>query len=183
MKLLLPTVATLFLANTALAQGPDNPEGFYVGVGLGNYEQEIEDFEDANFDFDEEESATRIFAGWRVNQFFSAQLDHYDFDETSAPVGLFNVSTDTEGWAPSVTGTLPLGPVDLYARVGILFYDLRVGVDNNSVFDDSGDDPVYAAGLGLTFAERLAVNLEYEIIDIEQFDKSEALWVMLGWRF
>jgi len=178
-------IAMLLGTSVAFGQGPgpDNPEGFYIGAGLGNYEAEIDDVDDANFDFDESESALRLFAGWRFNQFFSVGLDRYDFSEAEAASDLLNVTAETEGWAPSVTGTLPLGPVDLYLRAGILFYDVEIGINDEPVFDDSGDDPVYAAGLGLAFVERLALSLEYEVIEIGEFDDSEAVWFLVGWRF
>jgi OOP family OmpA-OmpF porin len=176
-------LAMLLGANTSFAQLGDNEDGFYVGAGLGNYEAEIDDVDDADFDFDEDESALRLFAGWRFNQFISMQLDRYDFSEAATAPGLLNVTADTEGWAPSVIGTLPLGPIELYARAGILFYDVEIGINNETVFDDSGDDPVYAAGLGLTVVERLALRFEYEVIEISEFDDSEAVWVTVGWRF
>jgi hypothetical protein len=183
MKSLLSIIALLFAADAALAQPGENPRGFYLGAGLGNYEAEIEDVDDANFDFDEDDSALRLFAGWRANRFLGVQLDRYDFSEAATAPGLLNVTADTEGWAPSVLGTLPLGPVELYARAGILFYDVEIGVGDGPVFEDSGDDPVYAAGLGLTFVERLALRLEYEVIEISEFDDSEAVWLTVGWRF
>jgi len=55
---------------TALAQNADdgNNEGFYIGAGLGDFSTEIndiDDVDDVDLDFDEDEDASKIFAGWR----------------------------------------------------------------------------------------------------------------------
>jgi OOP family OmpA-OmpF porin len=173
----------MFGAQSALAQFVDNDEGFYFGGGLGNYSTEINDVDDADFDFDEDESANRIFAGWRFNNFFAVQLDRYDFSDASAAPQLLNITAETKGWTPGVTGTLPLGPIELSLRAGIMFYDVQVSLDNAPVIDDSGSEPVYAAGIGLTVLERLALKLEYEVIEISDFNDTNAVWLTAGWRF
>lgn len=179
----LSAVACLLGTDAALGQFRDNDEDFYLGAGLGNYSAEIDDVDDADFDFDEDESASRLFAGWRFNNFFAVQVDRYDFSDASSASDLLDVTAETRGWAPSVVGTLPAGPVELFARAGILFYNVEVDIDNDPVFDESGQDPVYAAGIGLTVLERLSLKLEYEVIDISEFDDSEAVWLSAGWRF
>jgi hypothetical protein len=176
-------LAKLLCTEAALGQLPDNERGFFLGAGLGNYEAEIDNVDDANFDFDEDESASRIFAGWRFNHYVSVQFDRYDFSDASTAPQLLNVTAETKGWTPSVTGTLPLGPIELSLRAGIMFYDVEVSIDNAPVIDDSGNDPVYAAGIGLTVLEHLALKLEYEIIDISDFSDTEAVWLTAGWRF
>lgn len=179
------TVALLTgtFAHGAWSQIGDNDDGFYVGAALGNFSAEIDDVDDADFDFDEDESASRIFAGWRFNRFISAEVGRYDFGEASNASTLLNVSTDTRGWAPAVVGTLPLGPVELFIRGGIIFYDIDVNIDGGEVFDESGEDPVYAAGVGFTVLERLNLKLEYEVVEISEYDDAEAVWLSAAWRF
>jgi OOP family OmpA-OmpF porin len=173
----------LLCATAALGQIPDNDEGFFLGGGLGNYSAEIDNVDDADFDFDEDESASRIFAGWRFNNFFAAQVDRYDFGEAANAPALLNVSADTKGWAPSIVGTFPLGPVELFIRGGIVFYDVEVSIDGGRVFDESGEDPVYSAGIGFTVLERLNLKLEYEVVEISEYDDAEAVWLSGAWRF
>jgi hypothetical protein len=42
---------------------------------------------------------------------------------------------------------------------------------------------VYSAGIGFTFVERFNLQLEYEVLDISEFDDSDAWWLNASWRF
>jgi hypothetical protein len=180
--------ALLLMSGAALAQ-EDEDRGFYVGGGLGDFSadiDEISDVDDADLDFDADDNAVRLYGGWRFNRFFAVQADHYDFGRSSAAAGALSVSTDTKGFAPSVVGTLPLGPIELFARAGVVFYDLELNVDddNNDIsLDESGEDLVYSAGIGFTILERLNLKAEYEVIEISELDDADAVWISANWRF
>jgi hypothetical protein len=185
---LTPVAAALLLAaGPALAADDEgNREGLYLGVGLGDFSTQIHDIDNvdnANLDFDADENATKIFAGWRFNRFFAVQLDHYDFDRSNLAIDLLDVSADTKGTAASVVGTLPIGPIELFARAGEIWYDLNVDVDGERRIDASGNDPVYSAGIGFTVAKRLNLKAEYERIKISDFDDANAVWLSASWRF
>ncbi len=99
-----------FATSTAFAQVDenDNAEGFYVGGGFGDFStkiDELDDIDNVGIDLDEDEDATKIFAGWRFNQFVAAQADYYDFGDSRAALGLLPVSSEASGIAPSVVGT------------------------------------------------------------------------------
>jgi OOP family OmpA-OmpF porin len=179
----------LVLANgTAVAQvdADDNGGGWYLGAGVGEFSTEIDeldDVDDVGIDFEEDEDATRVFAGYRFNPFLAAQADYYDFGESDTALGLLPVRSDATGIAPSIVGTLPLGPVELFARAGIVFYDLEVNLDNDNVLDETGNDPVYSVGIGITLAEHLNLKAEYEAVDIDHFDEAEGVWLTANWRF
>jgi len=49
--------------------------------------------------------------------------------------------------------------------------------------DQSDNDLVYSVGVGLTFVHRFNQQLEYEILDISEFDDSDAYWLNASWRF
>jgi hypothetical protein len=85
--------------------------------------------------------------------------------------------------APSVVGTLPLGPIELFARAGIMFYEVDLNLTGGRVIDESGEDLVWSAGIGLDVAERLNLRLEYEKIDIQELDEADALWLNVAWKF
>ncbi len=77
----------------------------------------------------------------------------------------------------------PLGPVELFARAGFIFYDVEFSSDNSNFLDSSGRDPVYSAGIGFTFLQRLSLKPEYEEIEIDEFDEADAAWLTASWRF
>jgi hypothetical protein len=178
------TVALWLAMSTAYAQ--DDEAGLYVGAGFGDFSAEIDeldDIDDVVADLDEDESATKYFVGWRFNRFLAVQADYYDLGDASAMLNGAPVTSESEGIAPSIVGTLPLAFVELFARAGILFYDLDVTLDSVSAIDESADDPVYSVGVGITVLERLNLALEYEVIDIDQFDDADAAWITAAWHF
>ena len=128
-------LAIFAFASSVLSTAPvladDNDAGgLYVGIGLGDFSTGIDDISDvdaANLEFDSDETARKIFAGWRFNRFMALQIDRVDFERSVDARNALNVvSTRAEGFAPSVVGTLPIGPLEIFARGGILWYDLAI---------------------------------------------------------
>jgi hypothetical protein len=78
---------------------------------------------------------------------------------------------------------LPLGPVELFVRGGMMFYDLNVNSNTRNLVDDSGHDPVFGAGIGVTVAKHLNLRAEYERIEINDLDDANAVWLTAAWRF
>lgn len=169
------------------AQGEGNFDGLYLGAGLGDFStdiDELDDVDDVDLDFDADENARKLFAGWRFNRFFAVQLDFIDFERSRDARDALNVvSTQSEGIAPSVVGSLPLGPIELFARAGILWYDLEIESGSTALVDDSSRDPIFGAGIGVAIAERLSLRAEYEVVEIDQLDDSHAVWLTAAWRF
>ena len=174
--------------STAPALADDNDAGgLYVGIGLGDFSTGIDDIsevDEANLDFDSDKSAERIFAGWRFNRVVALQLDRVDFKHSRDARNALNVfSTHAEGFAPSVVGTLPLGPVEVFARAGILWYDLDIDRNNTALAHNSSRDPVFGAGIGVNLGEHLNLRAEYEVVEIDGLEDPNAVWVTAAWRF
>jgi len=191
-------VLLLLTAGPALAQRGDddrdddrNNEGFYLGGGVGDFSSAVDeinsldDVDDVGIDFSDGDNATKLFAGWKFNQFFAVQGDFVDFGESSGAVSpSVRGTSDVQGLSTSVVGTLPLGPIELFARVGMMFYDVDLNLTGGRVIDESGEDLVWGAGLGFdVLDDRLNLRLEYEQIDIPQLDEADALWLTAAWKF
>jgi hypothetical protein len=194
--MLAPATALLALmAGPALAQDDDrggrNTEGFYLGGGVGDFSSAVDeinnldDVDDVGIDFSDGDNATKLFAGWRVNQFFAVQGDFVDFGESSGAVSSsVRGTSDVQGVAPSIVGTLPLGPIELFGRVGVMFYEVDLNLAGGRVIDESGEDLVWSAGIGFdVLDDRLNLRLEYEEIDIAELDEADALWLNAAWKF
>ena len=68
------------------------------------------------------------------------------------------------------------------AALVLAFYDLEVTTPNISDrIDQSDNDLVYSAGVAFTFVHRVNLQLEYEVLDISEFD--DAWWLNVSWRF
>lgn len=182
---------------TALAQD-DNTRGFYVGGGFGQFNIGIDDVDETDnavSKIDDDDHAWRIFGGYRVNQYFAAELNYVDFGENSGSTGSSssgtsgNYTADLAGFQPAIYGIVPLGPVELYGKLGYYFYDvdLSVNLDNinqdNFSADTSEEALSYGVGVGVTFFERLNAKLEYEKIDTDLIDDLDAIWLTGAWRF
>jgi opacity protein-like surface antigen len=179
------TMATLI----ALSSTPvlaDEDSGWYLGAGVGQFNVEVDEFEDvtdAVGGFDSDDTTFKVFAGWRFNPYIAVELDYLDLGNPEDKIDDRRVNADINGFAPYVVGTLPVGPVELFAKVGYLFYDVKVDVDDLTVIDDDTQDFVYGGGIGLTIFDRLNTRLEYEVIDIGAVDDANALWLSAAWRF
>ena len=192
------TVAAVLLAlmaGPALAQRDDdgpgrNLDGLYLGGGVGDFSSAVDeinnldDVDDVGIDFSDSDNAMKVFAGWRFNRFLAVQGDFVDFGDASGFVSTSAQGTsDVQGIAPSIVGTLPLGPVELFGRVGLMFYEVDLNLTGGRIIDESGEDLLWAAGIGIDIAERFNVRLEYEEIDIQELDEADALWLNVAWKF
>ncbi|WP_129776344.1 porin family protein [Peristeroidobacter soli] len=184
----------LALSSGAAYAAPENDSGFYLGGGVGQFNIEVEGldtFDDALRTLDDDDTAWQAFIGWRLNPYISLQAAYVDFgrpeDDFSSSTGNHGkFRAELSGFAPSIIGTLPLGPVELSAKLGYYIYDLKLSGDiddpelNRS---DSGEDLMYGVGLGVTFFDHLHAKLEYEKIELDRAEDSNALWLTGQWRF
>ena len=194
------TVASVILALTAgpaLAQrtrdddrAGRNLEGLYLGGGIGDFSSSIDEvnqldqIDDAGIDFTDGDNATKLFAGWNFNRYFAVQGDYVDFGDQSGAVSPSVSGTSrVKGFAPSIVGTLPIGPVELFGRIGMMFYNVDVNLNGGQLIDDSANDMVWSAGVGIDIKDRLNLRLEYEQIDIPRFDQANAVWLNAAWKF
>src|SRR5262249_35860093 len=98
----------------------------------------------------------------------------------------FNVETGIDGFAPNLVGTLPLGPLELYAKVGYFFYDLNVKVNGNKVASASGsdEDVLFGGGIGITLFQHINARLEYERVALSgAVNDADSVWITGAWRF
>jgi opacity protein-like surface antigen len=164
----------------------ENDRGLYIGAGVGQFNVEIDDIEDVGEtvgSFDSDDTTFKVFAGWRFNQFIGIEVDYIDLGAPEDTVNDLRVKAEINGIAPYLIGTIPLGPVELFAKVGYYFYDVKINAESIGTLDDSSEDLVYGAGVGITLFDHLHARLEYEIIDVSEVDDANALWLSGAWRF
>jgi len=188
----LAALMSVALVPAAFAQGQEEVSGFYVGAGAGQFNAGIDDVDDVDEaveKWSEDDTAYKIFAGYRLNRFVGFELDYVNLGKPSgSTVPGRNVDAAVDGFAPYVVGTLPLGKYfEAYGRLGYYFYDATTGVtdtlDNRVEFDEESQDLVYGAGIGANIGEKLNLRFEYEKYDLKGLDDADALWLTAGWRF
>jgi OOP family OmpA-OmpF porin len=183
-------------AGSAYAQSPENDEGLYLGLGYGAFDVQIDDIEDTDNAverIDDDDNAWKAFVGWRLNPFFAFELNYVDFGNPGDELESSGTSGDYEiemsGFQPAIYGTFPIGPIELFGKLGYYFYDVDLTID----IDDLGEDVFrsdtseeawsYGAGAGVTILDRLHLKLEYEKIDTDLIDDLDAIWASGAWRF
>jgi hypothetical protein len=177
--------ALAFVAAPAFAADDDHDSGFYLGGALGDFSANYhssDDVQDTHLNFDSND-ATRILGGWRFNPYLSVQLDYSDFGRSTTAASELGLTTTSDAWTPSVIGTLPLGPVELFAKIGESFYNVTANNNTGRLVDSSDHDPVYGVGIGITVVKRLNLSLEYERIKMNSYADADAVWLNAAWRF
>ena len=184
-------LALVALASAAGAQAQDNESGFYAGAGVGTFNVKIDNFDDIDDTidrYDSDDTAWKAFAGWRMNPYLGFELAYVNLgspdDEILPDVEL---TTETDGFAPYVVGTLPLGDwFELFAKVGYYWYDTEarlttpLGTASNS---ESNETFTWSAGAGVNVFEHFNFRLEYEQFDFDEADDASALWLTGAFRF
>lgn len=190
------TLLALTGAWSAAQAADENDRGFYVGAGVGQFNVQIDDVDDTNEAIerlDDDDAAWKAFGGYRFNPYLSLELAYIDFggpeDSFSSSGSSGDYKVELSGFAPYIIGTLPVGPIELFAKAGYYFYDVDVTADfddlGGDVFksSDSDEDFLYGFGIGATFFQHLNARLEYEKIDSDAVDDADALWLSAAWRF
>ena len=180
------------LLGTAQAQEPTEGSRFYLGGGLGQFNAQIDDVDQIPGTVDkwkDDDTAYKIFAGYRVNRFLGFELDYINLGSPSGAIVPGNsLEHKTDGFAPYAVGTIPLGQYfEIYGRAGYYFYnanrEFTNALDNTVKFKEDSESFVYGGGVGLNLGEKFNLRAEYERFDIKDLSDSDALWLTAGWRF
>lgn len=187
MKKFVFLIAALGFAVAMPAEAKQN--GFYLGASVGASTIAVSDFDDDLGDIDFSDSGTgyKIFAGYRFIHFFAVEGSYVDFgsrtDTLDSDIGEIDAEIGVTGWDLFAVGVLPIGPVDLFAKVG----GIRWGADIKAYLDDvsdgesdSGTDLAYGVGIGFRLW-RLALRGEFEMFDVE--DSDDVYMVSIGAAF
>jgi hypothetical protein len=163
----LPIVAASLLSIFAPRAGA--AEGLYIGAGIG--QAGIKDNINTET-FDANDAAYKAFIGWRFKVpivDLAIEGAYTDFGKPSQTLGSQRVETKLHG--PSLAGLaiLPLGPIDLYGKLGALNWssDTTIGGSTSS---KSGTDSFYGVGVGF-YIWKLGFRAEYERFQIKDTDR------------
>lgn len=193
----LAKIAGALLLAAAVPAFAENPSGPYVGAAWGQFNLNIDNLNDlgqavtsithSNAD------AQKYFAGWRLSPYFALEGAYVDLgnpgNNFSATGSNGNYRVHMDGWSPTAIGTLPLGPIEVFAEAGYLFYNVNLTANYTAPASEtiesshSRSDFLYGGGLGVTFFDHLNVRAEYQELNLSQYHNSDALWLSGAWRF
>jgi hypothetical protein len=169
-----------------LAASAGTQSGFYLGAGLG--QASVGDIDaDAlgEVSFDGDDTGWKIFGGYNFGLFplidLAIEAGYVDFGNPDDNVGGTRVEVDAHGL--DIFGLVGgnIGPVGVFAKVGLVNWDADLSADGESASDD-GTDPAYGIGARLKFGS-LEVRGEYELFDVDAADDVNLLSVSGVWTF
>ncbi len=168
-------VVVVFLVLSAVPGGAAD-KGLYIGGSLGGSSFDVMGYDEAlgDIDFSDSDAAYKLFAGYRFLGFFAVEAGYVDLGEPGESLAEnVRVDIDVQGWDAFAVGMLPIGPVDLFAKVGGVSWtaDIRAAFDDVTDSDsDSGTDLAYGLGIALRLGS-LAVRVEGEQFDLDNADE------------
>lgn len=172
-QILTGLVATLALT-TLPAVAADN--GIYLGASVGQSGLEIDDF-----DYDASATGYKVIAGWRFLDWLAVEGNYIDFGSGDDSVGGTKVETEADGISLSAVGFLPVGPVDLFARVGAVDWSADISSPGLGSDGDDGTDLTYGVGAQVRVWS-LSIRAEYEMFDVSDADL-DMISVGVTWTF
>jgi OOP family OmpA-OmpF porin len=194
------TLAALFapalMASAAFAAEP----GFYIGasggqttvdqdakdLGINTNDNSINDFK-----IDDDDTGWKAFLGYQFLPWLGIEAGYVDFGGVSNGRNIGNSRVDTDvdltGINGYLVGTIPIGPVDLFAKVGAIDLQLEGDVKiNGDKTSDSENDTQLAYGIGAAYnfgRGHWGLRVEAEGFDDNEVDDFYFLSAGLTYRF
>lgn len=153
--------ALLGMSGPALAA--DN--GIYIGGSVGQANVEVNDVAGLSAaDFKGDDTGFKFIVGIRPLDWLAVEANYVDFGSPEDTVMGTKVKADGNGITASVVGFLPVGPVDLFARAGLISWDTDV-----EGLSTDGTDLAYGVGAQFRFLS-ISLRAEYEKFDADEID-------------
>lgn len=165
--------AALWAFNTA-ANAADN--GIYIGGSLGQSAVELDNVL-ANNDFDGEDLAYKLIVGIRPLDWLGFEAAYVNLGEPDDTIAGQRLKADADAFTGQAVGFWAVGPVDLFAKLGVISWDSRIG----NIKTD-GTDLTYGAGVQFRLLS-LSLRAEYEVFDIDDVDDANMISVGLTYTF
>lgn len=158
LKRTLPLAALLLAGPAAAVDG-----GFYIGGNVGSATTELSE---PGIDFDDSDTAWKVYAGFHFLQFFAVEATYRDFGSPASG----GVSLDPTGFDLSALAGLPVGPLYLYGRLSAIAWDDDIRAATESFSDDGTD---LGIGAGVSF-DLIKIRLRAEV---EYFDARDGIYM------
>lgn len=169
----------LFALSTG-AHAADN--GIYIGAGVGQAAIKIDDAI-ATTDFDGEDLGYKVIVGVRPLDWLAFEANYVNFGNPDDTVGGVKLKSEGDGFTGFAVGLLALGPVDLFAKAGVISWDAELSnPDFGARAKDDGTDFAYGVGVQFRLLS-LGLRAEYERFDIDNIDDANMLSIGLTYTF
>ena len=170
MKYTIPAI--LILIAFAQGAGTAHAKGFYAGAGIGNtfFSEDFSGVEYSDTKIDENSTAWKIFGGIHGLKFLGIEGGYRDFGKIESLIETTTIRYKITGWDIEALGKLQISIVQVFAKAGIMFYDL----DTNVAGTSSETDFIWGLGAGVALGP-IGVRLEWESLEAGQIDNLSML--------
>lgn len=147
--------------------------GFYVGGSVGQGTLELPP--DPSLDFDESDTAWKLLLGYNFDfgiVDLGLEAGYVNFGEPEIGDAMAFLQFETTGFNAFGLVAFELGPVDLFAKLGIIAWDVKATIGGNQVppdfqFSDSENDTDVGYGIGARWnLGKFGIRAELEGYDI-----------------
>ncbi len=172
------------LVGTA-AHAADN--GVYLGAGVSQVKLDDvgNDFDRGNLDdFKLDDTSWKLIGGFRPLDNFAVELNYIDLGDESRTIAGQRFEVDGKAYGAYAVGLLPIGPIDLFAKGGLVRWESKGSFNaaQGFRFDDDGTEFGYGVGVQARLGS-LVGRLEYEQFDVDHTDGVELLTLGVTWTF
>ena len=158
----LMTVIALGASTLAVASASAADNGFYLGGSIGRANVDIDR---GLARIDEDDTGYKFIAGLRPLDWLGVEASYVNFGKPEQG----SQKSETDGVSAFVVGFLPVGPIDLFAKAGLINSDTSVVRSGGKVFEEDGTEFAYGVGAQFRLLS-LGVRAEYERFDIDNID-------------
>ena len=173
--------SSLIFAIGFLPLAANADSGFYIGGAAGGatLEAELGDtgIPQLPTSIDEDDTAFKAFAGYTFDLpviDLGIEAGYVDFGAPEIDTNLGQVEIDPTGVNLWGIAGIDAGPIDLYAKVGYILWDVEVSSDIAGLgdeFSDDGSDIGYGVGLSFGIGS-VKIRGEFEAYDLDDADLS-----------
>jgi hypothetical protein len=189
MKRLVGTVilGILLLPNFGYAEDM----GFYVGGGVGQASLAVngnyfdQEFDDINLSDDA--FAWKAWGGLQVLPIVGVEVSYHQFGDIDDANEEVRAALDADTLAIFARGVLPIGPLQLFGKLGYHFYDAEASLseladDISTTIAEDGQEFAIGAGAGLELGN-LTFRAEYELFLFDGIDDLSTLSLGVSYSF
>ena len=167
-------LATAALLASTASMAADN--GLYLGASLGDANIEIDQ---GLAQVDSDDTGFKFIAGLRPLDWFAVEASYVNFGEAEDGI----LAAETDGISAFGVFFVPVGPVDLFAKGGLISFENSIEVDGlGELYREDGTDLAYGVGVQFRLLS-LGVRAEYEKFNIDDVEDANMLSIGVTYTF
>ena len=144
--------------------------GAYVGASVGQSDTSISNLP---AEVDGTDTSWKIMGGYTFMKFVGVEGSYRNLGGIDETIGTTSFATEAKSLDVFGVGILPVGPVDLFAKLGYsrIEYDASLNdpiLSEPATLSDNSNEVAYGAGIAFRIGSKFALRLEYEAFNTEE---------------